>query len=488
LALSGARSDKTNDREARMRDYAGYDGLGLAALVRSRAVSPTEILAAALERAEAVNPKLNAIVHLDEAAARASAGAVNPEAPFAGVPFLIKDLYYPVAGMPMTNGSAFVGRQVSADDDPYVTRCREGGLVIFGKSNTPEFGIPGTTESAFLGACRNPWNTAHSSGGSSGGAASAVAAGILPMAHASDGQGSIRIPAAQCGLFGMKPTRGRNPRTPNAASVFDFATCHVVSWSVRDSAAMLDLTGTPDPYAPEAWPQKSRPYLEDAAQDPKPLRIAFHGAPPSGVDLHADVAATLAETAKRLEALGHIVFEAPITLDWRGYYAAQSILTGADQAGIAARLIAAKGREPEPGELDRNTADIWRAVSRIDAARIIDAWHKTRDFCRQIIAHWERWDVFLCPVAITPPPPIGYIDTVSLDAKEIGKRQSRIFGFTPWANFTGQPSTSIPLGMSQDGLPIGMMLTGAYGDEATLFQLSGQLERAHPWFGRRPKL
>jgi amidase len=471
-----------------MDDYHCIDALEVARRVKAREVSAAEVLEAALARIEALNPKLNAIVHLAADEARRTAAAPLPDGPFEGAPFLIKDLYCPVARWPMTNGSAFVGRSVSALDDPYVARCRAAGFVLLGKTNTPEFGIPGTTEGAFLGPCRNPWNLAYSSGGSSGGAASATAAGFVAMAHATDGQGSIRIPAAQCGLFGLKPTRGRNPSGPEGGTVFGYAIGHVVSRSVRDSAAMLDWTGAPDPHAPESPPPKERPYLEEVGAEPGRLRIAFHGVPPSGAALHPDVARVLAETAHRLEGLGHDVFEAPIAVDWRAYYAAQNVLTAADQAGIARRLVAAKGREPVEGELERNTAEIWAIARALGVEPVMAAAREVRRFCREIIAHWDRWDVFLCPVAITPPPPLGLIDTVGSSMRDVGKRQAQIFGFTPPFNFTGQPSASVPMGMSADGLPIGMMFTARYGDEATLFRLAGQLEAAAPWRTRAPTL
>ncbi len=245
-------------------DYSDYDGLGLAELVARGDVSPAELVEEAIERIDRHNPALNAVVYDARDEARRVASGELPDGPFRGVPFLIKDLGCDVAGMPQTSGSRFLKDIVSESDGELTRRYRAAGVVILGKTNTPELGITGTTESAQLGPCRSPWNTDHITGGSSGGAAAATAAGIAPLAHASDGLGSIRIPAACCGLFGLKTTRERNPAGPkDAARAIGFAVDHVVSRSVRDSAAMLDCTGYPEPASPYAPPPKLRPYMEE---------------------------------------------------------------------------------------------------------------------------------------------------------------------------------------------------------------------------------
>ncbi|MBI1250977.1 MAG: amidase [Alphaproteobacteria bacterium] len=471
-----------------MDAYEAHDALGLAALVRAKKATPRELVDEALARIEQRNPRLNAVVHVDADAARKAAEGPLPDGPFKGVPFLIKDLHCPVAGMPMTDGSAFIGRKISENDGVYTTLAKQAGLVILGKSNTPEFGIPGTTEGRFLGPCRNPFDTDYSSGGSSGGAASATAAGIVPMAHASDGQGSIRIPACQCNLFGMKPTRGRTPTDDAYATAYEFTSQHVVSRSVRDSAAMLDATGVDDPLVSNRAPAKVRPFLDDVNDAPGRLRIAVFRTPPRDLPLHEDVARTLDETASLLGKLGHDVFAADFNVDWRGYYRVQGYVTGGNFAAMLAREVEKAGRAPEGEEIETHTRGIWEAVQRLKGADAFGAVRDLRGYVRQIMAHWDQWDVLLCPVAITPPPKIGYIDTPNLEPREVGKRQSSIFGFTPPYNGTGQPSMSVPLGMSQNGLPIGMMFTGRFGDEATLFRLAGQLEKAAPWAERYPTL
>src|SRR6201986_745511 len=282
-------------------DYADYDGLGLAHLVRKGAVSPAELLEEAIARTEKNNPKLNAVVYKAYDEARATAKGKLPDGPFKGVPFLIKDINIAVAGWPMTNGSAFLRNHVSNADAELTKRYRDAGVVLVGQTNTPEFGIPGTTEGRHLGICRNPWNPDHSSGGSSGGAAAAVSRGMVPMAHGSDGLGSIRIPAAQCGLVGMKPTQFRNPGGPDdRGRAHGLIVDHVLTRSLRDSAAMLDWTGTPEDDAPYAPVPKARPYMDELVTAPEKLRIAFSTEVPRGIDPAPDVKKVFDATVKLL--------------------------------------------------------------------------------------------------------------------------------------------------------------------------------------------
>ncbi|MBC8107389.1 MAG: amidase, partial [Anaerolineae bacterium] len=301
-----------------MQNFADYDGLGLAELVRKRDATPSELLEAAIERIDRHNPKLNAVVHKAYDEARATAAGALPDGPFKGVPFLIKDLGVRVKGWPRTSASRFAQIDADVEDGELTKRYRASGVVLAGKTNTPEFGIPGVTASALLGPCRNPWNTDHISGGSSGGAASAVAAGIVPLAHASDGLGSIRIPAACCGLVGLKVTRDRNPNGQHDTDrAIGFSVDHVVSRSVRDSAAMLDATGYPEPASPFAYPAKERPYLEEIARSPGKLRIAFSSETPNGKPVDPEIRAALERTAETLTNLGHEVHEEGLGIDYR---------------------------------------------------------------------------------------------------------------------------------------------------------------------------
>lgn len=472
-----------------MDDYSEYDGLGLAHLVATKQVTPAELAEAAIARIERHNPTLNAVVYKAYDDARARAKAPLPEGPFKGVPFLIKDLGMPVAGWPRTSGSRFAKDIVDAEDGGLTARYRQAGVVPLGKSNTPEYGITGTTESALLGPCRNPWNPNHIAGGSSGGAASAVAAGIVPLAHASDGLGSIRIPAACCGLVGLKVTRDRNPNLPDG---YDYAlgnvVDHVVTRTVRDSAAMLDATGWPEPGSPYPAPPKARPYVDEVQASPGRLRIAWSSETPSGRPISDEVQAALESTADLLKRLGHEVFERGLGIDYRALYASRGPAAAANFAAGMARLIEQVGREPEPEELEPLTWASLKAGRRQTGDAVMRSLQETRMLNRATLAAFEDIDVYLSPVMGEPPPEIGFIDPVNLEPKEVNRRQGRVFPFTPPFNFSGQPSMSLPICQSASGLPIGMMFTAKYADEATLFRLAAQLEKEAPWKDRRPQV
>ncbi|MGH0038343.1 MAG: amidase [Myxococcota bacterium] len=468
-------------------EYAEHDGLGLAERVKRKEVTPAELVAAAIDCIERRNPALGAVVHRADAEARRTAEGPLPDGPFQGVPFLVKDLWCEVAGMPRTHGSRWHRDRVDAEDGELARRYRAAGVVILGKTNTPENGITGTTESAFLGPCRNPWNPDHIAGGSSGGSAAAVASGMVPLAHASDGLGSIRIPAACCGLFGLKTTRERNPHGRHDRDrAVGFGVDHVVSRSVRDSAAMLDATGYPEPACPYAAPAKAGPYLAEVGASPGRLRVAFSARTPSGRPIEGEVQSALEATAALLVELGHEVEEQPLPVDMRALYRAQGIISSANAAAGYAEHAEAKGRPAEPDELEPLT---WAGIAvgrRQTGEAVFRAWRDMRVLCRDVLSLFERFDVFLSPVMGAEPPPIGYIDPVNLEPREVGRRQARVFPFTPPFNFTGQPAMSVPLAWSEAGLPIGMQFAGRYADEATLLRLAGQLEEARPWAGRRP--
>jgi amidase len=472
-----------------LSSYSDYDGLGLAELVAKRAVTPSELVEAAIERIERHNPTLNAVVYKGYDDARKWAAGDLPDGPFKGVPFLIKDLPLPVAGWPRSFGSKFARGIVDAEDCGLTKRYRASGVVLVGKTNTPEYGITGTTESAALGPCRNPFNPNHIAGGSSGGAASAVAAGIVPLAHASDGLGSIRIPAACCGLVGLKVTRDRIPNLPDG---YDYAlgnvVDHVVSRTVRDSAAMLDATGYPEPGSPYPAPAKDRPYLEEITKSPGKLRIAWSSETPSGRPIDPEIQAALERTAALLKGLGHEVFEKGMGIDYRALFASRGPAAAANFAAGMARLIETVGREPEPDELEPLTWAALKAGRRQTGPDVMRSLQETRMLNRKTLAFFEDVDVYLCPVLGTPVPEIGFIDPVNLEPREVNRRQGRTFPFTPPFNFSGQPSLSLPLETDSNGLPIGMMFSGRYADEATLFRLAAQLEKEAPWKARRPQV
>jgi len=468
-------------------DYSDYDALGLADLIRKGEVSAREVTQAAIERIEALNPTLNAVMYkaFDEALELCDEGF---EGPFAGVPFLIKDLDLKVAGWPQSNGSKFTRDLVNDEDAELTSRYRDAGLNFLGTTNTPEFGITGTTESGHLGPCRNPWNENHSTGGSSGGAAAAVASGMVPMAHATDGLGSIRIPAACCGLFGLKPTRDRTPMAPNyREAAHGFVCQHVVSRTVRDSAALLDATDYRDPLLPAPAPPKDRPFLNELNISPGRLRIAFSTRTPRGTPIDPDVQMTIDTVARVLEAMGHYVEEKDLEIDWRAFYGAQAIKSCAHFAAEMQNRIARLGREPQDDELEPLTWSILEASKMINGEMVADATRSLFNFSSDILRQLGRYDAYITPVMTAPPAEIGFVDPVGLTPKEVNKRQGQLYPYTPPFNISGQPSMSLPLGQSSTGLPIGVMVTARYGDEATLFRLAAQLEDEMPWIGRRPK-
>jgi amidase len=472
-----------------MDDYSSHDGVSLAQLVRKGEVTAGELTEAAISRIERHNPKLNAVVFKAYDDARRQAGAKLPDGPFRGVPFLIKDLAMPVAGWPRTSGSKYTRDFTDARDGGLTARYRASGVVLLGKTNTPEYGITGTTESAALGPCRNPWNPNHISGGSSGGSASAVAAGIVPIAHASDGLGSIRIPAACCGLVGLKVTRDRNPNLPDGYDyAFGNVVDHVVSRTVRDSAAMLDATGYSEPNAPYPAPPKDRPYAEEVQRSPGKLRIAVSSETPNGRPIDPEIQSAFERTAALLKALGHEVIERGLGIDYRALYASRRSAAAANFAAGMARLADELGREPEPDELEPLTWAILKAGRRETGADALRSLQETRMLNYKTIAAFADIDVYLCPVMGMPVPEIGFIDPVKLEPREVNKRQGRLYPFTPPFNFSGQPSMSLPLEMDSHGLPIGMMFTAKFADEATLFRLAGQLEKEAPWSKRRPQV
>ena len=472
-----------------MQDYSSHDAIGLAQLVRRGDVSVPELVEAAIARVERLDRRINAVVYRDFARAREMAAGPLPDGPFTGVPFLVKDFGISVAGWPCTSGSRFCAEVVDREDSGLTRRYREAGVVMLGRGASSEYGIVGNVETSLFGATRNPWNTDHIAGGSSGGSAAAVAAGMVPMAHASDGLGSIRIPAACCGLVGMKPTRDRVPNLPDG---FDYAMgfCidHVVTRSVRDSAAMLDATGLPEPGSPYAIPAKAGQYLDEVSRSPGKLRIAWSPDTPSGQPLDPEVLKVLEHTAAALAALGHEVRAESIGVDHRAVARARAPVSAANFAAGMRRVIDRVGREPREDELEPMTWAALQGSRAVTGEQAFWGYQELRMLMRGVVQRFDSFDVYLCPVMTAPPPRIGFSDPASVTPRDLGKRQMAMFPFAALFNFTGQPSLSLPLGMSAQGLPIGMMFTGRYADEATLYRLAGQLEKELPWAQRRPQV
>lgn len=464
-------------------EYNDYDAVGLAELIRSREVSAREVVEAAISRAEDFQKVCNGFVSTDFEAAREAAAAPG-NGPFAGVPFAVKDLWLQWAGAPHSAGSRFTRDMRHDQDSPLAAAFRSSGLIALGKTTTPEFGITGTTEPALTGPTRNPWNPRHISGGSSGGSAAAVAAGVVPMAHASDGAGSIRIPAACCGLVGLMPSRGRVIRTTPALDVpFSFSRNFVVCRSVRDAAAMLDAVDDTSAYAP---PAPTGSWQSGALMPPGPLRIAVSTATPSGRPVHPEIQAAFDQGVALLGDLGHFVEERDLDCDWRRFYRAFGTVGSSQLAEDVRALAGTLGREPDEQAFEPLTWRNVRAGRNRSGMEVIAALRELQTFTRRMERFFGGMDIFMTPVLGMPVPEIGWLDPVAVEPREHDKRSAAAFPFTPPFNATGQPAISLPLGEDSQGLPIGMQFIGRYGAELTLLQLAAELEVAQGWLERKP--
>ena len=462
-------------------DFAWMDATAQAELVRKKEVQPIELVEAAIARIERLNPTLNAVVTPMFELARAAAAETLPDGPFTGVPFLLKDLLGAYAGVRMTLGSKLLQDFVQDHDSELVARLKQAGLVIVGRTNTPEFGILPTTEPQLFGPCRNPWNTEHTPGGSSGGSAAAVAAGMVPMAHGNDGGGSIRIPASCCGLFGLKPTRGRNPLGPDFGDLMSGLVAeHALTRSVRDSATLLDATAGPDAGDPYWAPPPERPYLQEVGADPGCLRIAFTTNIGFDVEVHEDCVEAVADAARLCTDLGHEVEEKTLPLDGEMLKMAFSVLWSAGVASTL-KLLGATRDQVEP-----LSWALKEMSDQFSAADYILAVQTLQGVGREVARFFQNYNVLLTPTLAEPPLPLGTFDALP-DYPMHGFTRSATFAcFTPLCNMTGQPGMSVPLFWNADNLPVGSHFIGRFGDEATLFRLAAQLEEARPWAGRRP--
>ena len=468
-------------------DYDRYDALALAQLIRRRELSAIELLDEAVARTEAANPRLNAVVAKCYDAARARAQQTLPDTPLAGVPFLIKDITY-LKGIPCTSGSRLFADMVPDHDAEIVARYRAAGLVLFGKTNTPEFGLNVTTESVLFGACHNPWQLDKTTGGSSGGAGAVVAAGVIPAAHATDGGGSIRIPASCCGLVGLKPTRARNPQGPDVGEGWGgMSTGHVVSRSVRDSAALLDATHGPAPGDPYCAPTFDGSFLAQSAAAPRPLRIALDLHALTGMPTHRDCVDAARHAAELCESLGHRVEDASPQFDRDAFRMATGVVVAANVANTVDARLAALGRQLGADDVETNTRANIEYGRSLTASRYAAALQTIHQTSRAVARFHQTYDVMLTPTLVAPPVSLGWLDTMNLDVATFGDRFGRFWGFTNLQNATGQPAISLPLFWNPEGLPIGVQFVGRFGDDLLLLQLATQLERAQPWFDRRPE-
>lgn len=466
-------------------DYENHDGLGLAQLVQQGEVTPLELLEAALARIALHNPALNAVVTPLYDAARAEIARGLPAGPFQGVPFLVKELVASVAGAATTASSRLYEHHMPAADSEIVARLRRAGLVIAGKTNSPEFGLSPVTESLLYGVTRNPWNTELSPGGSSGGAAAAVASGMVPLAHATDGGGSIRIPASCCGLFGLKPTRARVTAGPEGGEgLSGLAHQHVVSRSVRDSAALLDAIAGPMPGDPYMAVPPERPFLDDVGRAPGRLRIAFAKTAPTGVPVDPACVAAVEDAARLCEQLGHHVEEASPEYDAmaveRGF---EMVFAANTMANIARATGGAMPSRELVEPLTYALAEAGRAPSASDYILNLQMLQRQS---RRIAGFFERFDIWLTPTLAQTPRPHGHFNIRSGDTGDWMAKLAAYLPFTYPFNVTGQPAASVPLHWTDEGLPIGCQFAARYGEEGLLLRLCAQLEAARPWFQRRP--
>jgi amidase len=496
-------------------EYDQFDGTGLAALIKEGKISSLEVCEEAIRRAECLNPKLNAIVTKTYDLARETAKGSPSEAPFCGVPFLLKDAHHALQGFPMSCGSALLKTYTPQYDAEIVNRFKKAGLAILGKTNTPEFKLAYVTEPKAFGPTRNPWNLDYSCGGSSGGSAAAVAAGIVPFASATDEGGSIRVPASYCGLFGLKPSRGRTPVGPDFDEEWDgMSHSHVVTRSVRDSAAMLDAVSSFENGAPYGIFNKERPFIEEVEIAPGKLRISFCLRAAYGKNIHPECVKAVEQTCAVLTSLGHEVVEAEP--DFREEDAALNyiIVVIGNAAALVDKLIQIHGRFKARRNLELSNYTFYSIGRSLMTLDFVKAKRRWRQFGVTMDQMMNRYDMVLTPTLGEPPvlagsQQLGRADqfsmrlitsfvgrmiltsrklTYSILEKTVDTTMKGQMPFTFIANITGQPAISVPLHWSSDGLPCGVQFLGRYGDEAKLLRLAGQLEKAQPWFDKQPLL
>jgi amidase len=468
-------------------DLAYLDATAQAELVRKKKVKPIELVEAAIERIESLNPILNAVVTPMYEHAREEASGPIPEGPFAGVPFLLKDFLAEYAGVPFTEATAFLRDYIPDEDSELVKRYKNAGLIIVGKTNTPELAIGVTTEPRLFGPTHNPWNTDRTPGGSSGGSAAAVAAGMVSMAHGNDAGGSIRMPASCCGVFGLKPTRARNPLGPHYGDIFTGLVAeHALTRSVRDSAALLDATSGPDLGDPYWAPPQARPFLQEVGAESGRLRIAFSSQTPLGTDVHADCVAAVYDAAALCAELGHDVVEASPATDgellWHSFTTVLSVGCAWAMDDWGRRTA----RTPTPESFEPFVWSLAQRGRQLSAPDYLLTLQDLQKLTRDIARFFVDYDIWLTPTLGEPPVPLGTFKFSMKDPFELRRRMGVFSPFTYISNVTGQPAMSVPLSWNAENLPLGTHFVGRFGDEATLFRLAAQLEEARPWGNRHP--
>jgi amidase len=469
-------------------ETAWLDATGQAELVRTGQVSPSELVEGAIGRIEKLNPELNAVIHELFDRARAEAAEPLPDGPFRGVPLLLKDLGAELAGAPFCEGTDLAGSYTSTVTQELTLRFQRAGFVICGKTNTPEFGILPTTEPRRFGPSRNPWDTGRSTGGSSGGSAAAVASGMVPVAHANDGGGSIRIPASCCGLVGLKPTRARVSLAPLYGDLMGGLVAeHVLTRTVRDTAAILDAVAGPVPGDPYwAPPRRGPSFAAAAATPPPPLRIALLSASPTGSEVHSDCVTGVERTAALCESLGHTVVPAVLEVDGDAFTAHFINVWAAANAWTLSDWEKRVGRPASEEDVEPLTWALCQLGRDLSAGDYLMSMQELQTQTRLAARLFEEVDVLLTPTLGEPPAVLGSFDSPPGEPLTGLFRAAAYVPFTPPFNVTGQPALSLPLHWNDAGLPIGSHFVGRFGDEETLLALAGQLEAAAPWADRRP--
>jgi len=470
-------------------DYADHDAVALANLVRKKEVSPAELMETALRAIDKLNPKLNAVVTVMEEQANAALQAGLPEGPLRGVPFLLKDLVVSWAGLPTNCGSRYFEDWTRPFDSEILKRWKAGGLVVIGKTNTPELGSSGSTEPVASGPTHNPWNLDHTPGGSSGGSAAAVSAGIVPAAHANDAGGSIRGPASCCGLVGLKPTRGRNPLGPDAGEHWNgLVVEHVVTRSVRDSAAFLDVSAGPDVGDPHVAPAPDQTFSDAAKTEPGRLRIGFARSAPGGVNFDADCLQAVENAANLLADLGHDVEEASPEWDAVSLGEAFMVIFAANMTWALSARQNQIGIAPTRETVENNNLWLMARGKELSAADLLSALSSLNTASRSFASYFLSHDIWLTPTMATQPPELGHLFA---DVEDVPLFFERLWRFNPLNtiyNASGCPAISLPLHQSRSGLPIGVMLGASFGRDTLLLRLAGQIEQASPWAGRKPPI
>lgn len=463
------------------RPIAPRDALATAAAIRSGEVSAQEVAEEAIARIEEANPRLNAVVGSRYDAARAEIEAGLPDGPLTGVPFLVKDLGSEVAGLPATGGSRLFADRIATVDSELVRRYKRAGLVVLGTTNVPELGLNASTESQLFGPAHNPRDLVRSTGGSSGGSAAAVSAGLVPAAHATDGGGSVRIPSAMCGLVGLKPSRGRTTGSPDPGTLAGpVSVPHAVTTTVRDSAVLLDVIAGGLPGEAFGAPSPHRgSFLDATRREPGRLRIGLATQSRAGADLDPEVREAVLAAGKLCERLGHHVEETVPAFDPADVGATSGVLMGADLVVTIEDRLAELGRERQPGDVEPFTELLLGHYAGLTGVQVHRALRRAQEIGWEVGGAFTSYDVLLTPTLGRPTPPLGLLDTT--DPAAMYEHASAYSAWTSVFNVTGMPAISLPLGTASDGMPLGVQFVADLGHEARLLSLAAQLEQAAPW-------